>query len=189
VSDEPAAAPIASSLVDPANEPTYQPIVLAAPDPAWPAVYAAEADRLRSLLGEEIVLLEHIGSTSVPGLPAKPRIDMLLVVRDPADEDSWLRSLLAVGYTLRIREPDWYQHRVVRGPDAEINLHVVADGCPEINRWLDFRDWLRSHPEDRDAYAATKRALAQRSWKYVNDYADAKSEIIESIIAKAQSRN
>jgi GrpB-like predicted nucleotidyltransferase (UPF0157 family) len=179
-------SPIERALVDPENEPTYEPIVLADPDPAWPAVFAAEAARIRELVGEQRVLrLEHIGSTSVPGLPAKPRIDMLLVVPDPADEDAWLAPLLVAGYTLRVREPDWYEHRVVRGPGAAINLHVVPDGCPETDRWLGFRDRLRTHPADRDAYAAAKRELAGRRWKYVNDYADAKSGIIESIIARA----
>jgi GrpB-like predicted nucleotidyltransferase (UPF0157 family) len=95
------------------------------------------------------VLLEHVGSTSVPGLAAKPIIDILLIVPDSSDEPAWLPDLEAAGYVLVIREPDWYQHRCLKGPDTNVNLHVYSPGCPEIERYLIFRDRLRGHPEDR----------------------------------------
>ena len=125
----------------------------------------------------------------MPGLAAKPIIDMLLVVADSADEEAYVPAMEAAGYSLRIRETDWYEHRMFKGPDTDINLHVFSPGCPEIDRMLIFRDWLRSHAADRDLYARTKLALAQKEWKYVQNYADAKTAVIEEIIARARRRS
>ncbi len=155
-------------------------------DPHWPDLFAREADRIRSLLGSRALRIEHAGSTSVPGLAAKPIIDLLLVVADSAAEDAYAPALEGAGYVLRIREPNWYQHRMFKGPDTDINLHVFSSGCPEIDHMLVFRDWLRSNAADRDLYARTKLALAQKEWKYVQNYADAKVVVIEEIIARAR---
>jgi GrpB-like predicted nucleotidyltransferase (UPF0157 family) len=160
-------------------------IILAGYDRDWAALFAREARRIRHLLSDRALLLEHVGSTSVPGLAAKPVIDILLVVADPADEPAWLPPLEEAGYRLVIREPGWYQHRALKGPDTNINLHVHPPGSPEIGRHLLFRDWLRAHDDDRDLYEQTKRELAGRTWKYVQNYADAKTEVIEAILAKA----
>ena len=154
-------------------------------DPAWPDLFAREAERIRAALGERVVLLEHTGSTSVPGLAAKPIIDMTLAVPDSSDEESYAPALEAAGYVLRIREPDWHEHRVFKGPDTNVNLHVFSDGCPEIDRMLRFRDWLRTDQADRELYEQTKRKLAAREWTYVQDYADAKTLVVEEIIARA----
>ena len=154
-------------------------------DPAWPGLFAREAERIRAALGERVVLLEHTGSTSVPGLAAKPIIDMTLAVPDSSDEESYAPALEAAGYVLRIREPDWHEHRVFKGPDTNVNLHVFSDGCPEIDRMLRFRDWLRTDQADRELYEQTKRKLAAREWTYVQDYADAKTLVVEEIIARA----
>ena len=154
-------------------------------DPAWPDLFAREAERIRAALGERVVLLEHTGSTSVPGLAAKPIIDMTLAVPDSSDEESYAPALEAAGYVLRIREPDWHEHRVFTGPDTNENLHVFSDGCPEIDRMLRFRDWLRTNQADRELYEQTKRKLAAREWTYVQDYADAKTLVVEEIIARA----
>ena len=154
-------------------------------DPAWPDLFAREAERIRAALGERVVLLEHTGSTSVPGLAAKPIIDMTLAVPDSSDEESYAPALEAAGYVLRIREPDWHEHRVFKGPDTNVNLHVFSDGCPEIDRMLRFRDWLRTNQADRELYEQTKRKLAAREWTYVQDYADAKTLVVEEIIARA----
>lgn len=155
-------------------------------DPQWPGVFEREADRIRAVLGRRALRIEHTGSTSVPGLVAKPVIDVLLVVTDSGDEDTYLPALEAAGYLLRIRETNWHEHRMFKGPDAEINLHAFSFGCPEIDRMLMFRDWLRSNATDRDLYARTKRALANQEWKYVQNYADAKTIVIEEIIARAR---
>ena len=130
--------------------------------------------------------MEHIGSTAVPGLVAKPIIDILLVVANSADESSYVPALEAAGYVLRIREPDWHQHRLFKGPDTNINLHVFTTGSEEIRRVLILRDSLRTNEADRQLYARTKQSQASRKWKYVQNYADAKSEVVNAILARAQ---
>ena len=150
-------------------------IQLAEYDPLWPALYEREAARVRGVLGAAALRLEHVGSTSVPGLAAKPLIDMVLVVRDSSDEDAYVPALEAAGYVLTIREPDWYEHRLFKGPDTNINLHTFSDGCVEVDRMIAFRDWLRTHDDDRELYESAKRELAAREWRHVQNYADAKS--------------
>jgi GrpB-like predicted nucleotidyltransferase (UPF0157 family) len=162
------------------------PVILVEYDPAWPENFAREAKRIEVALGERAIRIEHIGSTAVPGLVAKPIIDILLVVVDSADEPSYVPALEAAGYVLRIREPDWHEHRVFKGPDTNINLHVFTLGSEEIERHLTFRDRLRANKTDRDLYAQTKQGLASRKWKYTQNYADAKSDVIEAILARAQ---
>lgn len=163
------------------------PVLIADYDPRWPALYQREADRIRSVLGDRVLLIEHVGSTSVPGLPAKPIIDLSMVVADAADEDAYLPDLTAAGYRLIIREPEWYEHRCFKGPDTNINLHVFSPGSAEVERHLLFRDWLRGHDGDRDRYAAAKRELAARDWTYIHEYADAKTEVITEILARARA--
>ena len=158
------------------------PVRLAEYDPRWPVLYEREAARIRSVLGERVLRLEHVGSTSVPGLAAKPIIDILLVVADPADEASYVTPLEQAGYRLVIREPGWYQHRALKGPDTDINLHVHPPDSPEIGRHLRFRDRLRADPADRERYERVKRQLAGRRWTYVQQYADAKTEVITAIM-------
>jgi GrpB-like predicted nucleotidyltransferase (UPF0157 family) len=161
------------------------PITLAEYDPAWPGLFEREATRIRAALGDRVVMLEHTGSTSVPGLAAKPIIGMILVVADPADEPAYEPDLQAAGYTLAIREPDWNQHRMFKGPDTDVNLHVHGPASPEIGHQLALRDWLRSHDDDRELYERTKRELAARRWDYVQNYADAKGAVIEPMIERA----
>ena len=155
-------------------------------DPEWPRLFEREAERIRSALGDKVLSLEHVGSTSVPGLAAKPKIDIQLVVADSADEPAYVPALEAAGYVLQIREPDWYEHRMFKGPDTDVNLHVYTSGCPEIDRVLLFRDWLRSHTSDRQLYERTKRELARVNWKYMQNYADAKTAVVKEILARAQ---
>ena len=171
------------------GEPTPHaaPICLEEYDPGWPRLFEREAARVRAALGDRVLLLEHVGSTSVPGLAAKPLIDMLLVVPDSADEAAYVPALEAAGYVLRIREPDWHQHRLLKGPDADVNLHVFSEGCPQVRRMLLFRDWLRTHEGDRRRYEQAKRELAGREWKYVQNYADAKTAVVEEILTRAEA--
>lgn len=129
--------------------------------------------------------IEHVGSTSVPGLCAKPIIDILLVVADSADELSYVPALEEAGYKLKIREPDWSEHRLFKGPDTDINLHVFSEGASEIDRMLRFRDWLRSNENDRDKYAEVKRSLAVKTWRHVQLYADAKTAVVRIILERA----
>jgi len=167
--------------------PLTAPIVLVDYDPAWPALYAREEARIRGALGDRVLRIEHTGSTSVPGLAAKPIIDITMLVADVTDEPAYVPDLEAAGYVLRIREdePDWYDHRVFKGPDTNVNLHVFSDGCVELERMVGFRDWLRTHDEDRDLYERTKRELIAQDWQYVQNYADAKTGVVEGIMARA----
>ena len=168
-------------------KPHDAPITLVEYDHAWPENFAREAKRIKAALGERALMVEHIGSTSVPGLVAKPIIDILLVVADSAHEPSYVPALEAVGYVLRIREPDWHEHRLFKGQDTNINLHVFTQGSEEIRRVLLLRDWLRTNEADRELYARSKRSLASRKWKYVQNYADAKSEVVERILERAKA--
>jgi GrpB-like predicted nucleotidyltransferase (UPF0157 family) len=161
------------------------PIYLAEYDPAWPGLFAREAVRIREVLRDAALRIEHAGSTSVPGLAAKPVIDIVLEVADSSDESSYVTPLEGRGYSLRIREPDWWEHRVLKGPDTDVNLHVFTAGCPEVERMVRFRDHLRSSAADRKQYEDRKRELAARTWAYVQNYADAKTEVIEEILARA----
>jgi GrpB-like predicted nucleotidyltransferase (UPF0157 family) len=160
------------------------PVRLADYDPEWPALFVRERVRICGALGDRVLRLEHTGSTSVPGLAAKPIIDMLLVVRDSGDEAAYAPDLEAAGYVLRIRERDWHQHRVFKGPDTNVNLHVLSVGSPEIERILAFRDRLRADEGDRRLYEDTKRRLAAQRWRYVQNYADAKTQVVEEIIVR-----
>jgi len=166
-------------------QPLAAPIEIREYDPDWPLLYRREEERIRTALGERVVRIEHAGSTSVPGLPAKPCIDIVLEVPDSATEPAYVPPLEAAGYVLRIREPAWFEHRVFKGPDTNINLHVFSAGCVEVGRMLRFRDWLRANAADRELYAATKRELASRRWKYMQQYADAKTAIVLQIMARA----
>jgi GrpB-like predicted nucleotidyltransferase (UPF0157 family) len=138
------------------------------------------------VLGDRVVRLEHAGSTSVPGLPAKPIIDMVLEVPDSADEPAYVPDMEAAGFVLRIREPEWFEHRVFKGPETNINLHVFSAECAEVDRMLLFRDWLRTNAADRELYTSAKRELAARDWKYVQQYADAKTTVVQEIMARAE---
>lgn len=170
-------------------QPLAGPIVLADYDPEWPVLFEREAARIRTILGERALRIEHVGSTSVPGLAAKPVIDIVLVLADSSDELAYVAPLEAAGYVLRIREQDWHEHRVLKGPDTNVNLHVFSEGSPEIDRMLAFRDRLRANDSDRTCYERSKRELAEREWKYVQDYADAKTAVVEEIIARAWERD
>jgi GrpB-like predicted nucleotidyltransferase (UPF0157 family) len=160
-------------------------VELADYDPRWPGLFVREEARIREALGDRVVRLEHTGSTSVPGLAAKPRIDITMEVADSSNEAAYVPALEAAGYTLRIREPEWHEHRVLKGPDTDVNLHVFSQGSAETTRMVAFRDWLRSRPEDRDRYERVKRELAARTWRHTQHYADAKTDVVEEILARA----
>lgn len=144
-----------------------------------------ESAKVRAALAGRVLRIEHAGSTSVPGLAAKPVLDIVLVVADSADENAYAPDLEFAGYALRIREPEWYEHRMFKGAKPEVNLHVFSSACPEVDRMIRFRDWLRVHAADRELYQSTKLALAQQEWAQVQDYADAKSAIVAEIMARA----
>ena len=157
-------------------------IVIVDYDPEWPRRFESEAERVRRALGVTTRRIEHFGSTSVPGLAAKPIIDVLVGVEDPDDESALRPRLEAAGYELRVRESG---HLMFRTPARDVHVHVWRDSDPEVERCLRFRDRLRSSPEDRAAYEQLKRGLAAREWSYMDEYADAKSELIAVILERA----
>lgn len=156
-------------------------------DSGWPRKFEAHAGRIAEALGRAALRVEHVGSTSVKGLAAKPIIDILVVVADSADESVYLPQLEAAGYVLRVREPDWNEHRMLRTPEQDVHVHVYSAGCAEIERNLTFRDRLRRNGEDRNRYEQLKRELAAQEWPDMNAYAEAKTEVIESILAAARA--
>jgi GrpB-like predicted nucleotidyltransferase (UPF0157 family) len=161
-------------------------VVIADYDTAWPGAFRRHAGRIAEALGHAALRIEHIGSTSVPDLAAKPIIDILLVVEDSADEAAYLPRMEQAGYQLRVRERDWHEHRMFRTPERSVHIHVYSQGCPEIERNLTFRDRLRNSALDRQRYEEEKRKLAKRDWDRMDDYARAKTGIIEEIIAAAR---
>jgi GrpB-like predicted nucleotidyltransferase (UPF0157 family) len=160
-------------------------IVIADYDLAWPERFRQEEVRIAAALGEAALSVEHIGSTSVPGLAAKAIVDILLVVEDSGDEASYLPALDEAGYVLRVHEPDFHEHRMFRTPAKDVHVHVFSAGSPEIERYLLLRDRLRQNEEERELYAQTKRELAKRNWPTMEHYAEAKTEVVEDIISRA----
>ena len=168
-------------------QPLTGPIELRDYDPRWPDLYAEHAARLQDSLGDRVVRVEHVGSTSVPGLAAKPVIDIALEVADTTDEPAYVDDLQDAGYILRFREPDWFEHRLLKPADGSVNLHVFPAGCAETDRMVRFRDWLRADDADRELYLRTKRELAARDWKYMQQYADAKTGVVAEIMGRAMA--
>jgi len=160
-------------------------IVIADYNPAWPEHFRREEVRIVAALGEDALSVEHIGSTSVPGLAAKPIVDILLVVEDSGDEATYLPAMEGAGYVPRVREPDFHEHRMFRTPEKDVHVHVFSAGSPEIERYLLLRDCLRQNEGDRELYTQTKRELAKRSWPTMEHYAEAKTEVVEAIIFRA----
>jgi GrpB-like predicted nucleotidyltransferase (UPF0157 family) len=151
-------------------------------DANWPARFETEQARVRQALGARAIRIEHIGSTAVPALAAKPIIDLLVTVEDPDDETVSVPALAAVGYELRVREPG---HRMFRTHQRDVHVHIWGDDDPEVTRHLRFRDRLRRSAEDRRAYEQLKRELARRDWSDMNHYAAAKGHMIQDILARA----
>jgi GrpB-like predicted nucleotidyltransferase (UPF0157 family) len=164
------------------------PITISPYDPNWPARYRREEGRIREALGERVLALQHVGSTAVPGLPAKDRVDIDLIVADPADEDAYVPDLTVAGYVLRAREPHWYEHRCLWTESHDVNLHVFGPDCDEYLRHIVFRDWLRGHPDDRDRYAAQKCASAAKHPLSVSGYVQGKAAVIVEILKRAGLR-
>ena len=158
------------------------------PDPAWPRQYDDLNARIRAALGWRVLQLEHVGSTAVPGLAAKPIIDIDLTVADPEREPDYLPALEAAGFRLVIREPWWYGHRALQADEPRCNLHVFGPGSPEPVRHRIFRDWLRGNPDECDRYAATKHqaaSAANAGGEHVMQYNARKQQVIREIYHRA----
>jgi GrpB-like predicted nucleotidyltransferase (UPF0157 family) len=162
-----------------------QKIVVVDYDPRWPDKFQKHAAIISRALGPKALAIEHIGSTSVPRLAAKPIIDINVLVEDSSNEAAYLPALLAAGYVLRLREPDWHEHRMARTPALDVHVHIFSKGCEEVTRQLAFRHRLRSNGEDRLRYETLKRRLAMEDWPDIDAYARAKTELVEEITARA----
>lgn len=158
-------------------------------DPDWPIQFERQAVAIHAALGARVVALHHAGSTAVPNLAAKPVLDIVVTVPDSADEAAYAPALEALGYELKVREPEWFEHRMFKLRSPLTNLHVFSKGCPEVDRMLLFRDWLRANADDRALYEGVKRRLADERWTYVQNYADAKNEVVREIVARAADRS
>ena len=169
--------------------PKARKIEVVAPDPRWPRMYEDVAARLREALGPRALDILHVGSTSVPGLAAKPVIDVDLIVADPAREEAWLPALLEAGFILTVREPWWHEHRVLTGSAPRSNVHVFGPDAPEPWKHRIFRDHLRRDPRDRDLYGAAKMKASAHSnecgGETVMDYNRRKQATIREIYARA----
>ena len=148
----------------------HAPIEFVDHDPAWAENYSQLSKQILTRLGDKALGIAHVGSTSVPGLAAKPIIDVALVVADPRVEPDFRPLLNQIGFELVIRQPAWYQHRMFKNLDAHsgilvapmCNLHVFGPRCPEVARMRLFRDWLTGSPDDRNRYQAVKlRSVAE----------------------------
>lgn len=162
-------------------------VILVQHDPAWPSVFARLRNRIVDALGAYAIEVHHVGSTSVPGLVAKPIIDIVLVVADPTDEPGYAQPLEESGFTLHAREPEWWEHRIFKCTSPPANLHVFGAECPEVANMLAFRDHLRRNGADRALYEQVKHDLATRRWERVQDYADAKTDVVSEIMGRAMS--
>jgi GrpB-like predicted nucleotidyltransferase (UPF0157 family) len=154
-------------------------------DPAWPSQFEQQAVLIRKALGAAALAIDHTGSTAVPGLAAKPVLDISLTVKDSSQEDTYSSALEAEGFSLWIREPAWFEHRMFKHFSPATNLHVFSAGCPELKRVKLFRDWLRANETDCTLYETSKRRLSARRWRSVQEYADAKTEVIKEIMQRA----
>ncbi len=161
-------------------------IVIVDYDPAWSRRFEIERQKIIGALAGRALAVDHIGSTSVPGLAAKPIVDICLTVTDSSEEASYLGDLQAAGYELRVREPDFHEHRMVRSSGHDVHVHVFTQGSEEIASYLVFRDWLRENAVDRELYASTKRQLASQDWPTMQDYADAKTDVVNTILGHAR---
>jgi GrpB-like predicted nucleotidyltransferase (UPF0157 family) len=143
--------------------PTGYVVRIEEPDPTWPHRYAELEQQISMALGERLLAIQHIGSTSVPGLPAKPIIDIDVAVADPVDEAAYVPALESVGLVHWLTEPAWHQHRLFKMlTEPRVHVHVFGPDCPELVRHRMFRDWLAEHDEDRELYADAKRAALAR---------------------------
>lgn len=152
-------------------------------DPAWADAYRDHERRIRTALGALARQVEHIGSTSVVGLAAKPIVDIVVAVDDITAEEDYLAPLLSAGYVLRVREPG---HRMVRTPERDAHVHLLEAGDADIDAYLLLRDLLRRDESARDLYEGTKRELIAREWADMNEYADAKTSVIEELLRRAR---
>jgi GrpB-like predicted nucleotidyltransferase (UPF0157 family) len=163
-------------------------IEIVEPNPKWAASFTLIAQRIQAALGSRALVIEHVGSTSIPNLPAKDIIDVDLVVADPTDEESYVQDLEDAGFQFLIREPKWYEHRFFGLDEPYANIHVFGPGAAELTRHRIFKQWLLNHEDDLVRYAEMKRAVAAESRvsnETMDQYCVRKNPIVRDILDRA----
>lgn len=160
--------------------PRMEEIAVVPYDPVWSQIYERVRNEIEGVLGSRVVAVEHIGSTAVPGLSAKPVIDIDLIISDPDQEEDYLPQLTELGFVLTIRERSWYRHRMLRRSSPRVNLHVFPPDSPEHIRHKLFRDWLRTNQTARAQYAAVKKQ-ASKGMDTVAGYNERKHAVVHEI--------
>ncbi|MFF1946875.1 GrpB family protein [Rhodococcus qingshengii] len=163
------------------GKPSPEILTVVEPNVEWPRRYAQLAEKIRACLGERAIDIHHVGSTAVHGLPSKDVIDIDLIVPDPGAESNYIPALQTLGFVHTVREPSWYQHRMLRLEEPRVNLHVFGQQADEAVRHLLFRDWLRHHPEDSDRYASAKKQAVTSDPQSVTEYNERKHDVVRSI--------
>jgi len=167
-----------------------EPVIIVDYDPEWPNVYAEERQQILDAVGDIVAAIEHVGSTSVPGLGAKPIIDIMVGVHSLADAEKCIEPLSLIGYEYRPELEAFIPERrcFQRGPaDAHRHLHMVEIASDFWKRHLLFRDFLRAHPDVAAEYERLKRALAAQFGRDREGYTDAKTSFIEAVVARARA--
>lgn len=154
-------------------------------DPQWPELFRVEAEHIKQALGDNCVAIHHIGSTSVPGLSAKPIIDILPVVRNIQEVDQAIQAMEALGYEAKGEYGIAFRRYFQKDKDIRTHhVHAYQEGDPEISRYLKFRDWLRSHLDDAERYAQLKIELAAKFPHDILQYCNGKDAFVAQIDAK-----
>lgn len=180
--------PITGTLQRLSERHTDIPLEVVPADPSWPAQFALVKSRIEAALGSQVTAVDHVGSTSVPDMIAKPVIDIDVTVANIQDESTYALALEDAGFQFILRDPSWNQHRLFYGYEPPANVHVFGPESKELIRHAAMRDWLKEHPEDRKIYAdikikASKEAI--ENGEDVNQYNDRKSAVLQEILARA----
>lgn len=169
-------------------------IAIADYDPKWPIMYEEEKAKILSVIGHKVVAIEHIGSTAVPNLGAKPIIDIMVAVRHLSDAEECIEPLKSIGYEyvpeneISIPERRYFQKGTSEAPNQHSHLHMVERTSDFWQRQLLFRDYLRAHPDVANQYCQLKKKLAAKHGSNREAYTDAKTSFIKSVVDQARAR-
>ncbi|NTZ50821.1 MULTISPECIES: GrpB family protein [Citrobacter freundii complex] len=164
--------------------PPIENIEVVAYDHSWPQIYSALESKIKNKLGSNLLKIDHVGSTAVPGLAAKPVIDIDVTVADAEDEEIYVLALESLGYRLIVREPRFHGHRLFHYENPRVNLHVFTQHTPETARHLLFRDWLRLSENDRKLYADAKLEAIKDCSFDIQKYHENKKRVVHDIYRK-----
>jgi len=165
------------------------PVIIVDYDPRWPILYEDEKDRIRGIIGHKVLAIEHIGSTAVPGLGAKPIVDIMACVRGSSDADECVPILRNIGYddvTPQEGNPDWYYCLGKGTHNMGYHLHLMRYMSDFSRKHILFREYLRAHPDAAQQYLELKRGMAARYGSDRVAYTESKTSFVESVVARAR---